>query len=205
VHHAGVLLKILEERTSLKRLVLIAVSIACLVAGIYSLRLRSSSEPESNAALAGDENPSTPIVTDQLKKLVPAATAGAGNLTDPRGDALFQAALKDYDKRSYARAIDGFYKASAIDPGAPAPHFYLGICYLLTNDTAASIPELHLTARLGEKTFGERAHYYLAQAFWRQHESKRAEQELDMIIRAAGSLKRDAEIMKGAMYVADAH
>jgi TolA-binding protein len=191
-------------KISWKRVVLIAVSTVLLVAGIYSLRLRSSSEPESNAALAGDEAaPTAPIVTDKLKNVVPASTTGAEKLTDPRSDALFQAALKDYDKGSYAHAIDGFYKASAIDPGAPAPHFYLGVCYLLTKDVSASIPELQLTARLGEKTYGERAHYYLAQAFWRQHEAKRAEQELDRVILAGGSLKHDAELLKGQMYVAD--
>jgi TolA-binding protein len=191
--------KYVEERTFLKKFLLIAVGIVCGVAAIY-FWIHSTGERELNSSVAGEE---APIIPEHLKKISPAPTTGAGHLTDPQSDALFQAAIKDYDKHSYAGASDGFYKASAIDPSAPAPHFYLGVCYLLTNDVGASITELHLTAMLGGKTYEERAHYYLAQAFWRQHESKRAEQELDTIIVAGGSMKKDAEILKGEMYVVD--
>src|SRR4051794_29627221 len=73
------------------------------------------------AAFAKSDNASARTRT--LRVVTPPKSAQLEHLADASADAAFQAGLADYQRAKYLEAIPSFYRASAIDPSAPAPHF----------------------------------------------------------------------------------
>ena len=96
----------------------------------------------------------------------------------------FQLAMQGYLKGNYAAAILGLRAALKLDPDATDARFYLGICYLLTDQTDRATAELRQTIALGDSPYLEGAHFFLAKAHLRKSEFAAAEDEL---IKVAGS------------------
>jgi hypothetical protein len=127
--------------------------------------------------------------------------APAYSAADPEeihGDALvlFHDAMHHYQNRDYLHASISLRQATAIDTGNPEIRFFLGICYLMTNDTRAGIGELRVAEQLGPSPYLERVRYYLAKAFLKRQDNVNARRELDAIIDGGGIMVSAAKKLK---------
>jgi len=109
---------------------------------------------------------------------------------------LFADAMKRYQKRDYASASVFLRQASIKEPENPEIRFFLGISYLLTNDTRAGISELKVVQKLSASPYLERVHFYLAKALLRQKDPAAALRELGAIVEGGGTMKDDANRLK---------
>jgi TolA-binding protein len=109
----------------------------------------------------------------------------------------FRKAMLDYSKGDYAHAIPGLRAAVKSSPRTAKSHFYLGVCYLLTDQTDSAIEVFRRTISLGDSSYSEPAHFYLAKAYLRKKDVSAAEEELHATIRLNGSKSVEAsEILR---------
>ena len=99
---------------------------------------------------------------------------------------VFESAMQAYAKKDYGKASVALRDATMKAPDSAEARFFLGICYLMTNDTDAAIAELKTATALGNADYKEDAHYFLAQAFARKRDSVNASRELDRVIEMKG-------------------
>jgi len=112
----------------------------------------------------------------------------------------FQSAMRYYLKGDYANAIPGLRAAAKARPRTAAFNFYLGACYLLTDQTDSAIESFHKTISIGEATYSERAHFYLAKAYLRKKDVSAAEHELQETIRFRGGKEAEAGEILGQLH-----
>lgn len=105
----------------------------------------------------------------------------------------FHKAMQFYLKGDYARAIPGLRDAANANPRTPSFNFYLGACYLLTNQTDLAILSFRKTVSLGDPEYSESAHFYLAKAYLQKKEIAAAENELQKTVQLHGGLEAEAE------------
>jgi TolA-binding protein len=116
---------------------------------------------------------------------------------EDEGQEAFRRAMQFYLKGDYARAIPGLRAAAKANPRTPSFNFYLGACYLLTNQTDLAIVSLRQTVSLGAPAYSESAHFYLAKAYLQKKEIAAAENELQETVQLHGSLEVEAgEILR---------
>lgn len=104
----------------------------------------------------------------------------------------FHKAMQHYMKRDYAGAIPGLRVASKLSPKAADINFFLGICYLLTEQTDAAIGQLRRTSALGDSPYVEEAYFYLAKAYLRKSDLESARRELKKAIEFQQNHKNEA-------------
>ena len=104
----------------------------------------------------------------------------------------FRQAMQHYGRADYVAALDGLRAAAKLNPRDPNIRFFLGISYLLTNQTESAIKLLQDTVALGESPYLEEAHFYLAKGFLRQGNLTAAQNELKKTIALQGDLEREA-------------
>jgi hypothetical protein len=104
----------------------------------------------------------------------------------------FHEAMLHYVKRDYAGTIPGLYAASQLNSKAPDISFFLGICYLLTDQTDSAIAQLGRTAALGDSPYSEETRFYLAKAYVRKADFVAARTELKRVILLRGEREREA-------------
>jgi thioredoxin-like negative regulator of GroEL len=109
---------------------------------------------------------------------------------------LFADAMQRYQKRDYATASVSLRQASIMEPENVEIRFFLGISYLLTNDTRAGISELKVVQKLGASPYLDRVHFYLAKALLRQKDTAAAIRELGAIVEGGGNMADDANRLK---------
>jgi tetratricopeptide (TPR) repeat protein len=100
-----------------------------------------------------------------------------------------------YLKNDYADAIPGLRAATKASPGTPSFHFYLGACYLLTEQPDPAIDSLRKTISLGNPGYSEPAHFYLAKAYLRKKDVSDAVQELQTTVQLNGSKAAEAQVL----------
>jgi TolA-binding protein len=105
----------------------------------------------------------------------------------------FHKAMQYYLKGDFSNAIPGLQIAVKASPRTARFNFYLGACYLLTDQTDSAIESLRKTVSLDDPTYSEQAHFYLAKAYLRKKEVSRAEDELQTTIRLRGSKEAEAD------------
>jgi len=116
---------------------------------------------------------------------------------EDEGQEAFRTAMQNYSNEDYAKAIPGLRAAVKASPQAASFNFYLGACYLLTGRTAPAIVYLRQTVSLGNPTYSESAHFYLAKAYLKKKEVSAAEEELQKTVQLHGSREREAgEILR---------
>lgn len=104
----------------------------------------------------------------------------------------FHEAMEHYLKRDYAAAIPGLRAASKLNSKAADINFFLGICYLLTEQTDAAIVQLRRTSALGDSPYLEEAHFYMAKAYVRKADLGAAQTELNRTISLHGGREKEA-------------
>lgn len=126
----------------------------------------------------------------------PACPEGAPVVTASVNEPLFLEAMKYYRAQDYSRASFALQKATGNQPDNPEIRFFLGISYLLTEDTRAGIRELKVADRLGTSPYVDRIHFYLAKALLRQKDTINAIRQLDMLVNGGGNLAEPARKLK---------
>jgi hypothetical protein len=126
----------------------------------------------------------------------PATPVGPTGVAASNQEPLFGEAMKYYRQRDYARASFSLRQATARQPENPEIRFFLGVSYLLTNDTRAGIQELRVAGGLGTSPYVDRIHFYLAKAFLRQKDTINAMRELDALVDNGGTLAEPAKKLK---------
>jgi len=116
---------------------------ASAVAGLMSWLLVDSPKADS---------PSVPLVAavkvDPAAMEPPASPGDQPLVTASKQEPLFAEAMKYYRQRDYSQASFALQRATAQQPDNPEIRFYLGVCYLLTEDTRAGIRELRVAEGL---------------------------------------------------------
>jgi len=105
----------------------------------------------------------------------------------------FREAMQDYQRGEYRAAIPRLEAAARLDPEAPDIRFFLGICYLLTDQDDSAIDHLAKTVALGETPYLEEAHFYLAKAYLSKADLGKARLELERIIELQGDREHEAQ------------
>src|SRR5262245_48042410 len=176
-----------------------AAAIAILVVGLGWWMERSKVTPVEPPSLVVRIPAPTPVpqVTgpsvEELAQVrppeyVPVVLRGAEDEAVKR----FKASMRDYVKGNYAAPIPGLRAASGLNPQAADISFFLGICYLLTDQTDAAIKQLSRTAALGDSPYLEETHFYLAKCFLRKDDLHAARNELEKTIRLQGDREGEA-------------
>jgi len=109
----------------------------------------------------------------------------------------FRKAMQYYAKGDYTHAISGLRAAVQASPRNARFNFYLGACYLLTDQTDLAIQSFRSTISRGDPAYSEPAHFYLAKAYLRKKEITSAEDELQKAVLLHGSMEAEAsEILR---------
>ena len=112
-------------------------------------------------------------------------------------DTIFSEAMQHYSKHDYAGAIPGLRAAVKASPRTARFNFYLGACYLLSNQADSAIASFRKVVSLNDPAFSEMAHFYLAKAYLRNHDVSNAEKELRATVNLGGSRAAEAsEILR---------
>jgi tetratricopeptide (TPR) repeat protein len=107
----------------------------------------------------------------------------------------FADAMRMYADGDWAGAAAGLERAEALDPAAPGPPFYLGICRLALGQAEASIPPLERVIALGDTAYRESAQLYLAKAWLQRRDRDRARAALETLAALHGDLEAEARRM----------
>lgn len=177
-----------------------AATAVLLVVGIgYWLEpRRPPSAPPSATTIKTAPNVERPPVTrvPSLSELAevrppnytPAILRGASDEATLR----FHEAMLHYVKNDYSGAIPGLHAASRLNSKAPDISFFLGICYLLTDQTDSAIAQLRRTVALGDSPYLEETRFYLAKAYVRKADPVAAQTELKKVILLHGEREKEA-------------
>lgn len=115
----------------------------------------------------------------------PAYTPGPG------APKAFGAAMALYEKPDYPDAASALHAVTQASPKFAPAKFYLGISLLLSGSRIAGIQELRdLTAN--KSPYQERAQFYLAKGLIAEHDTRRAQEQLEAVVAQHGPLEKDA-------------
>lgn len=104
----------------------------------------------------------------------------------------FDNAMQHYVRGDYAAAIPGLRAAVNASPKTARFSFYLGACYLLSARTDSAIRSFRQVIFLGDPSYSEPAHFYLAKAYLRRKQTTAAEDELRKTVQLHGSNEAEA-------------
>ncbi len=122
--------------------------------------------------------------------------AGEPAVAATANEPLFAEAMNYYRAKDYSRASYALQKATGQQPDNPEVRFFLGVTYLLTDDTQAGIRELKVAEGLQTSPYVERIHFYLAKALLRQKDTINAMRHLNTVVDAGGNLAAPAKKLK---------
>lgn len=177
-----------------------AATAVLLVVGIgYWLeRPRPPSPPPSATTIITAPNVERPPVT-RVPSLSELAEVRPPNYTPvilrgspDQATQRFHEAMLRYMKGDYAGTIPGLYAASQLNPKAPHISFFLGTCYLITDQTDSAIAQLRRTVALGDSPYLEETRFYLAKAYLRKADPVAAQTELKKVVRLHGEREEEA-------------
>jgi len=101
--------------------------------------------------------------------------------------------MQYYLKGEYAKAIPGLRAAVKASPLIARFNFYLGACYLLTEQTDSAIASFRKTVSIGVPSYSELAHFYIAKAYLRKNDITTAEEELQETVGLHASKEAEAQ------------
>lgn len=129
----------------------------------------------------------------------PAPPTGKPMVATTDNTPLFEEAMKYYRVRDYSRASFALQQATSQQPDNPEIRFFLGVSYLLTDDTRAGIRELKVAQGLSTSPYVDRIHFYLAKALLKQKDTANAMRELSALVEAGGNLAVPAKKLRLAV------
>ncbi len=141
-----------------------------------------------------EEHPSPGVLSlSELARVQP-PTYVPMTLRGPTDEAAkhFREAMRHYVKGDYGVTILRLRAASKLNPKAVDISFFLGVCYLLTEQTDLGVVYLGRTIALGNSPYLEDAHFFLAKAYLREGDLTLAENELDKTTQLRGDREVEA-------------
>jgi tetratricopeptide (TPR) repeat protein len=105
----------------------------------------------------------------------------------------FREAMESYARGDFAGAIPGLQAAAALDARQPSIQFFLGACYLLTDDIDDAVRTLQVSVALGESAYLEEAQFYLAKAFLHRGDVEAARTALRATVELRGDREQEAQ------------
>ncbi len=166
----------------------------CLCIGILSVLTACTSAPSAEASKSRTaERPAT----IDVRAITPPELKAERKITlEGEALSLFDAAMQAYARKEYGKASVTLREVTMKAPHSAEARFFLGICYLMTNDTDAAIRELKTAAVLGNSEYVEDAHYFLGQAYARKSDAVNATRELDRVIESNGTRADKARTLR---------
>jgi TolA-binding protein len=158
------------------------------------------------ASDAGNESPTqaalnSPAKADDVNTLeAPPYDPNRALLLTGKGKDLFLKAMEGYQKADYAGASVALRQATIEDPHAPEARFFLGACYLMTNDTRAGIAELKVVTSLDDSPYWADANMLLARAYVQQKDWTGAVEHLDLVDSSGGAMADEAAKLRAQIY-----
>ena len=107
----------------------------------------------------------------------------------------FKHAMEHYVKGDDRGALAGLRAVDKALPNDTEVRFYLGICYLLTNDRQSGLQALRGVVAAGDTPYLERSRFYLAKALIGAHDIAGAEQQLENAIAMHGEFEKQAQVL----------
>jgi len=159
--------------------------------------LASESRKEAGEGRTANARPISgqPVPQERLQLLSrfdPPAYSPAHASKAPRG---FDKAMDRYSARDYRDAIPRLHAIASAQPDFVEARFYLGICFLLTNDRARGIDQLRSVATAPPSPYVEKARFYMAKALLADGDRSGAQQQLDVVIALQGELEGQARAL----------
>lgn len=109
----------------------------------------------------------------------------------PKG---FVPAMALYQKQDYPDAASALHAVTQANPQFVPAKFYLGISLVLSGSRISGIQELRdLTS--ADTPYLDRARFYLAKALIGEHDTRRAQEQLQALIAQHGPLEKDASAL----------
>ena len=106
--------------------------------------------------------------------------------------ARFQRGMARYRKGDYAGAADDLRGAAELEPDGAHILFFLGISHFMLGQDDVAVDRLQATIALGDSSYLEDAHWYLAKAFLRRREVGAARAHLKTLVELHGSRRNEA-------------
>lgn len=107
----------------------------------------------------------------------------------------FRDAMTRYREGDHAGAIPGLAEAVQLDPDRAQAQFYLGACYLLTQQPARAIPAFEAAIARGDSAYAEEAHFYLAKAFLAMGNAVASRAALEAVLAIQGPRAAEARAL----------
>lgn len=142
-------------------------------------------------AAAGPVTAAPSALADESYELL-AAFRPPEYVSVPNAPKTFQAAMAKYDERDYAGAVSALRAVTDAKPDFEAARFYLGISLLLAGNRISGIQELRGLTDSGDGAYLERSRFYLAKGLIAEHDIRRAQEQLENLIRQHGDLEKQA-------------
>lgn len=171
--------------------------------GVWMRRLapRPVGEAKARSEIQQPVSPAVPSLVELARVEPPAYTPIHLRGSVDRADSRFREAMEQYRKGDYREAILGLRAALELDPDLPPAHFFLGISYLMTNQTDLAIEALGKSAK-PDSPFSDQAHFFLAKALIRRNDLELASAQLKGLIdghsRLEGESRRFLEQLQAA-------
>jgi TolA-binding protein len=167
----------------------------------YSAQERSSQQVSSSPIKASPEvtvrpqppSPAAPSLEELARVEPPPYSAVVLRGAEDEAQETFRKAMQYYLKGDYPHAIPGLRAATKASPGTARFNFYLGACYLLTDQTDSAIKSFRSVVSLADPTYSEPAHFYLAKAYLRKKAITSAEDELQRTVKLHGGMEAEAK------------
>ena len=169
------------ERTSQWVLLAAAAVLALAIGASFWLWSPSSTAP-------------SPTVLAELARVEPPPYE-AKVLRGDRGGAEreFHEAMAPYLLGDYAPTVEALEAVAAAHPGSIEASFYLGACYLLTDQLQEALESLDNVVETGEMPYLEWARFYRAKALLRLGDRKAAKADLEAVLTYRGELEESAK------------
>jgi tetratricopeptide (TPR) repeat protein len=112
----------------------------------------------------------------------------------------FRRAMSYFLRKDYVAAIPGLQDAARLDANSSKANFYLGACYLLTDQTDSAIKSLQKAASSDAADYAEQAHFYLAKAYLRNNDVRSAQNELELTVKFHGDRENEAKDLEQELH-----
>ena len=106
---------------------------------------------------------------------------------------FFEAGMTAYVQKDYAGAIGQLAFAARQDSTNASFHFYLGLCYLLSNQVEPAIEHLQRTIALGGNSVLEKTYWYLGNAWLLQEDRVHALAAFQKVTELEGDYQWEAK------------
>ena len=143
--------------------------------------------------ITGPTNDYSDLARIEPIRYIPVALRGGVEMT--KTDILFDQGMELYGAGKYNQAIHKLSQTVSRMPKSADAHFYLGLCYLLTQEADSSIVHFIKAIEFGNNSLLEKCHWYLGNAYLLKNDEEKALEEFRKVLELKGDWWFDAQDM----------